>query len=548
MKILVLSLLRIGDLIMHQHFLQEIQREYPEAQISLLVNDGSQDFAQTLPFQVFIFPRHQMQAALVEKNRNPSKAFLLLRELAQTLNSVKFDYCMDLTHTCLSHKLELALEIPCFEKNEIWSKYFNDQYLDQDKPLFPYLHVLSKTFDRTLAPRLNPKLNPKTRGLSSDRQKRVFFQTQTSDAKKNWPVEKWRNLAKYLKQEQDFSAGWEVLVLAAPFELDELQQTYGKDVPVVSASWQDLPDLMTSSDLLVSGDTSLLHWAAYQQIPAVGIFLGSANFFKTLPWNPETRVVASKVPCAPCAHSVPCAQPSHLCSQSISVEVVGQQVLEQLGLASSEIAKDKVEIWSTYQGPHDQFIGLRKAGGHFMENACRAFEIGLWQIHLDSRQAKSADVAHHLPLGSLAHHLIQEQSEFWISPLGQNLLKQRSELQDKDAEICAHLLQIYTRVSRDEVQTLIKDHCVESTPKNEEILRTQADFFYPILKVLQTPAEGFMGLNSLRSALNETESLLSLEGKLLRNLIQETKERGFAYVTGSGKTFENSFAAPRAGI
>ena len=68
MKILAISLLRIGDLMMHVHILRAVRKMFPKCEIHLLVNELSESFAKEIEIvdQVNVFPRQKLQKFLVE--------------------------------------------------------------------------------------------------------------------------------------------------------------------------------------------------------------------------------------------------------------------------------------------------------------------------------------------------------------------------------------------------------------------------------------------------------------------------------------------------
>jgi hypothetical protein len=125
---------------------------------------------------------------------------------------------------------------------------------------------------------------------------------------------------------------------------------------------------LEKTDLLITGDTSIQHIAAGLGCPVLSLFLGSADSVKTGPWIQGATSLAGSASCAPCKHSNPCSEYSHLCGDSLGVTKVFAQ-------ASSLLRKE-----SPMHQPQSSST-LRNE-----------FEVTVWTHYLDAQPAELAPI------------------------------------------------------------------------------------------------------------------------------------------------------------
>ena len=73
-----------------------------------------------------------------------------------------------------------------------------------------------------------------------------------------------------------------------------------------TTSLEDLPELLSSLDMLLTPDTGTMHLAAHLGVPVQAFFLSSAWCFETGPYGMGHKVWQATTPCAPCLESAPC--------------------------------------------------------------------------------------------------------------------------------------------------------------------------------------------------------------------------------------------------
>ncbi|KHD89748.1 MAG: lipopolysaccharide heptosyltransferase-I [Bdellovibrio sp. ArHS] len=353
MKILVLSLLRLGDIIQQAPLLKGLREKNPDAEIHLLLNRQFANVEKILDGVVdeyIYFEREALQKSLGDASCNILWSYQQVEKFVESLNSEGFDQVINLTHNKLSAYLMGTLNVP--DKRGLyqqegrfqglsnrWLRYFNDRFSGTQKSLFHYVELLGKAFD---IPIEMQNLTP------ARKSKLVLLQCLTSDQKKNWGLDRFQQLKRTIEISL---VDYEVMVLGAAFERDTLLEVFPeKDLLIC-----DLPEArkhLQNAALLISGDTSIKHMAAQLGTPIVEIAIGSSDPAKTAAYSSRAVVIQTQVACAPCAHSQACPQPSHLCAEDVSVEQVFGAVWDQL--SGEKMAQRNLQlslekaVWTLY--------------------------------------------------------------------------------------------------------------------------------------------------------------------------------------------------------
>lgn len=278
MKTLCVSLLRLGDFFHHMHLLTAVEGE-SQCEIQILAFDEVKPAAKLFPQYKFHFiPRSELQYELVEKHRNWRRALHLLGTELRKVNAQKFDRILNMTHTSFAARCLDLLNAPekkglSFEDGRVrgWNpilKYVNDIWRNEESPLMNWVDVTALSLDLAEPPLLDADERPSAR--------EIWLQPLTSDIRKNWDFANWQKLAAHLSQ-----AGFEVRVIGAPNEEEVLRPVFG--TAFTALTFLEMREQKQSCRILISGDTSVLHFAVLEKIPVHGIYLGPANAFKTPP-------------------------------------------------------------------------------------------------------------------------------------------------------------------------------------------------------------------------------------------------------------------------
>lgn len=402
MKILVLSLLRLGDIITHREIARSLRFQHPGCEIHFLIYSQFQSVENLLPEvnKWHFLDRKEIQKILVEREQSPIHAYEKLETLVDQLDSEKFDLVLNATHNRFSVRMMDLLTAQekrgvAFEKGKKtadqnqWQTYLNENFSEIKGSRFHYLEVLQKSLELSFQlPKYGEKRKPQL----------IFLQLLTSDTKKNWGLQKFHALKK--KLEVAFPED-RILGLCSPSEKEEVQKVFAWN-EFLTPDLHEASQLLKEARLLITGDTSIQHLAAQQSCPVISLFLGSADPMKTAPWQMGAWVIQGQAECSPCSHAAKCHQPTHLCSESLSVESV-------FALAEG-VLKDKEIRISGSQIYRTEKLGQSFAVAPYENSFRQNLEQMVWSAYLNSEM--KIEVSHLNPAPGQVRSLFVEHEKF----------------------------------------------------------------------------------------------------------------------------------------
>ncbi len=141
----------------------------------------------------------------------------------------------------------------------------------------------------------------KTKGLSpEDRSKVIIVHAGSGSKKKVWPLDRFANLVRTLKEE----SGSKILIVLGPAEGPEVQKAFEREgetrfVLAKGLSLLQLGSIMEGCWFFVGNDSGISHMAAALGLPTIVIF-GPTDHRVWSPKGERTFVVRREVPCSPC--------------------------------------------------------------------------------------------------------------------------------------------------------------------------------------------------------------------------------------------------------
>lgn len=359
MRILVVSLLRIGDLLMTAPAIAEIRRRHPQAQVDLVINRGSRAAARLIPdvSEVLIFEREELQAGLCEPERAYFESYDRLQRFVEDLQARSYDVVYNFTHNRLSAWLSGLVGARkvvglCLEGTggasfaSPWFRQLNFQVDVDERESFHHVDIFwravqgSQVYIEGQAPSLPAGLQETESGRRQAaeflRQQKlseyseapwIGVQISTSDAKKEWGDDRFIQWITALSGEAA-SVMPVFLVFGAPFEKDRIDQfvsrarQVGADARAAIVDLETAYSLMDHLTLMVTGDTAMKHLGSASSAPVLELILGSADAFRTGAWKVGDVVLRSREACAPCGHSEKCHRATHACAESLPVHEV----------------------------------------------------------------------------------------------------------------------------------------------------------------------------------------------------------------------------------
>lgn len=486
MKILVVSLLRLGDIIQQEPLLRGLREKHPTAEIHLLMNRQFANVERILHGVVdkyIHFDRESLQRGLGESGFNILYSYTLLEELVNSLNGEQYDLAYNFTHNKLSAYLLGALEIP--EKRGLhqqdgrfrgmdnrWLRYFNDRFSGSQKSLFHYVELLGNSFDLPV--------RPQAAGVRK-KSKSILFQCLTSQNSKNWGLDNFVQLKRTIEMAL---VDYKVQILGAPFERETLLTAFSeKDLLICDLS--DARKHLQDCALLVTGDTSIKHLAAQMAVPLVELVLGTSDAVKTGAFSENARIL----------------------TEDITVERVFGEVWDELSGESRNL-----------------------------ENTAGSLERVTWKLYLDktSREAEPAYVA-------ALKQLLDSHPE-------KNLLQALAGYQEKTQIYLAWQKRIVAALPSRE--TLASRKGVSATDVAELILVAQdiikskkddAGYFQGFVEsLLARYSQATQILDRVQADLEDQAELLAIRETLTRHL-QSLSMEGAYYAKGIGQLSISGF-------
>ncbi|MCB0384382.1 MAG: glycosyltransferase family 9 protein [Bdellovibrionales bacterium] len=385
MKVLLVSLLRIGDTLLALPLLESLRKSNPEIEIHILCNKGSSVLAPLMPFARFhYFERDELQKGLGEYNRPFFDSYFMLKELIDELNDEKFDRLINVTQNRLSgwlcgaigagEKTGLVLNrngVPNF--GSTWFSYLNDYVAAGGKEIFHYSDIFC--YGAGVSPVNRYSLAETQEGraeaeliFSGHLGQRILVQALTSDTKKNWSMEAWSEALRLLQIKNPQARFY---LVGAPFEeksllsLQEMCLSKSIRAELALCSFAGAYSLLCRSDLLLTGDTSIKHLASATDCPVVEISVGSSDYRKTGTYRKGNVIIQSKEPCAPCQHTVACGYESHRCGDRLSPELIAMVA----GAALSGNRKSLMLLAREFSSEAEILISDFSSSGYWMAEA-----------------------------------------------------------------------------------------------------------------------------------------------------------------------------------
>ena len=304
---------------MHLKVLEGIRAKYPQAEVEIIIND---EFQRHVPFfeldyqisKVHLFPRQKLQNLITNPESHLLEPYWLLNDFLETIQQSNYDQIYNFTHTRLSGylmglitgKSKFGLVIENQQTQLLgskWLAYLNEHFASGFQADFHLIEVLCKAFELPVF-----KEEAESRVGST-----ILLQPLTSDAKKNWPLARWKELKdKLLKEDPSLN----IFILASSSDVSLLTSVFDlSDLLIVSFS--EAQQWLKTCLLLISADTSLIHLAALNRAPTLMISLGSSDPIKTGPFLQGAQVLSGQAECRPCHHDRVCKQSSHFCGDSL---------------------------------------------------------------------------------------------------------------------------------------------------------------------------------------------------------------------------------------
>ncbi|MDT8448068.1 MAG: lipopolysaccharide heptosyltransferase II [bacterium] len=308
-KILVRTPNWLGDLMMSTAFIRRLLKQFPEAQVDLVVRQGFESIPLPHRGEVIPFDRSQGIYSFAQdlRQRGYDRAYVLPPSYSAAamvfLSGIKERYGLSgqwgrrvflnrlVTNPLPPRGQHIAAE---------YQLLISD--LDGFKPGLPGLALPKGWADGVLSGALD--IEP---GFVAIAPGAIYGEA------KRWPYERWTELIHRLQL-----AGKRVVILGQEGDFP-LVSTEAKDL-TGQTNLLELIALLSKAQLLVSNDSGAMHIMAALRRPQVAVF-GSTSTLWTAPMNPKARIVSLHLDCSPCFKRN-CPYGHYNCLRGISGELV----------------------------------------------------------------------------------------------------------------------------------------------------------------------------------------------------------------------------------
>lgn len=344
-RILVIQLLRLGDIILSAPALKSLRDRYPDCEIHLLFNSQFKNIKPLLPYvDKFIgFDRTKLQKRLKHRNVAYYNAFETVKKLVHHLKAQDYDQIVNLTHNRMSGYIAGAIDCEQTVGLKIRGKstlghdafqFLNDHGLAQGQGLIHFSDLYLQGTGNVNSQR-RIVLQETENGFSEIKKIvghldfQLAVQPLTSDLKKNWGL---ANFEKFIYYYHKFNPDHKIALIGAPSEKEELHTLYNNlkemRVPVylVICSLEGAFSLLRKTKVLVTGDTSIKHLAAGTHTRVVELSVGSSHLHFTGVYKKNSFILQAREHCAPCDHSRPCISSDHRCHSRLDPQFVSRVV------------------------------------------------------------------------------------------------------------------------------------------------------------------------------------------------------------------------------
>ena len=306
---LVIQLARMGDLLQTKRLLLGLDAAYGPGRVHLLVDKSLTGLAQIS----YPFARVHGIRAFGGKASLPDLAAENRRSLSSRTD-LDFDAVYNLNYSGLSLALSRLFpreimrghwEERGMARRSLWADLafrWTAQRRMSPVNLIDFWGLMAP--QPTPAAEVNPAASPKGGGLGVVLAGRM--------ARRSVPPE---ILARLASAHFARLGGGPVLLLGGEAELP-LARAFKRELPravaehvrdlTAKTALTDLPEIISSLDVLLTPDTGLMHLGAHCGTPLDALFLSSAWCYETGPYGLGHSIRQAATPCAPCLESAPC--------------------------------------------------------------------------------------------------------------------------------------------------------------------------------------------------------------------------------------------------
>jgi ADP-heptose:LPS heptosyltransferase len=546
-KTLVISMLRLGDVVLATPVIDGLRRAEPDSEIHLLMNAQFKKISSLIPSvdSFKYFDREMVQKGLGEADRALIESYDRLNRFIKEINAENYDRVINLTGNRLSGWL--ASLIDCNERKGAtigsngavefgspWFKYLNDYVTLTEREIFHYIDIFFYG-SGLFAPVRRIQLVESEEGVeealqfAAENEDFILVQALTSEDKKNWGKE---NFIEALCLYHELHPKQSILLLAAPDEKEQIQGLVdellcqGINAKLADVSLAGAFSLLKRCRLIITGDTSIKHLACAAKAKIVELSVGSSSYQKTGAYLSGSIILQSKEPCAPCSHSGPCRYSENICAKRIPPELVSlvssslvENNLNDIRILAHEYKKD-VDVVRTYVTEQGDWIGLNLSEDLSDQAIARWIDRSSWKMLLNNED--SLRVA---PFGSeslivsrLLKKAFPEQEKYdWVESLGR-LNSNFTRFEDRVSDFLNEMRGVIKNHSNENFLDAFTERLIVFSENLKE-----SSYFSSYVEPMRAALEGaedssFIRIKNIRESLTTIHRRVKIQQRLIQSL------------------------------
>ncbi len=354
-NILLVAITRLGDMLQMSPTIAGLKKENPNSRITVVIDREFAEICKGIPCidEVYVLDIGFLIRSVIREQDGIVESFKYLTEVVKDLREMEFDYCLNMSNSAYTALLIKMLNV---EENRGWLAD-DEGYRIMADPwamLFAaFVYHSNRDFNslnlvdifRSAAevkehPR-SLKYNVPQESLDFAQQflvdhnldcdgPLICVQAGASQEKRQWSTARFVALLKILVEDMNAR----VIFTGAPSEapvIDAILERFPHPRAVSAVGktgFGELGGILSTADVLITGDTGPMHLSVAVGTPVVALFLASALCFETGPYSEGNFVLQPQIACNPCNPNYPCARPD--CHSLISPELVAYLVQVRL--------------------------------------------------------------------------------------------------------------------------------------------------------------------------------------------------------------------------
>ncbi|CAM6002530.1 unnamed protein product [Sphagnum balticum] len=364
MKILVVSILRLGDILISTSVLRNLKQQFPNAEIHVLINGRFASVSQLIPYVSKVYGLESDNICTIVESYDHSllEGYLRLEELVTQLQAESYDKVINLTRNRLSGWLTTLLGCSDtkgmmyskqgkFISGSSWFEYLNVRENSGNGNIYHFvdsfhygagLHTSDRRFEfresergREFARRLLNRTKNSTRFL---------IQWSGDEAQSAFSTAKWKRIAELVKSTDPLV---DIFIVGTPTEAKAVEE-FCSGTPFIPAigHLDEIFSLFQNSHVLLTCDNAIKHLASATKIQVLELSFGQAEFRKTGVYTSNAVILKQKTDIEVSVEIVALFSGALLRRDEVGLRSLAQECLDEVEAFRTHI--NDLGDWSAY--------------------------------------------------------------------------------------------------------------------------------------------------------------------------------------------------------